>query len=867
MDEFNKVIGLIDNQLESIKNEKDSSYFRYTTISVFGERGTGKTSFLYSIIDEVNNKYEDVEVLDIIDPTLIEEKEHIFLLVISLINDAVDKKLKGKECALNSQSYRQRKEWNDYLKKLAKGLPTLDKVGFDHKTQQWQSHEFIMESGLSSVHSAFNLAQDFHCLVEKALKILGKKAFLLVLDDIDVDMHKGWDVLEMLRKYVNTQCIITILSGNLNLYSLNVRKHQWSQLKDNREFEEKGYDKIVNELEGQYLLKILKPEYRIHLYSVLELIEVLNHQYELEGFDKPTVEIKEAYRRVLYNLGIRNANQVEVFLNYLLSLSIRTQIQFLSKNRPSKDNSFGLGSVESFISRLYAANIDVAIAVNNVKLLNLCIQKYIKNLPFTPDLYLLTPNNASEDVNACMMAFTILFSKQVKKNPFLIFDYLIRLGYMRNVILTLNSYQTDDFYDRVGLNQLMSLKNNVGFSLAYHFIVPALSKASIFLLGFADKDRQNEKEKKGRIDYEVESHANFAQTILSYLPLSVLKYSERNDTKVVYSFYSLLAVIGEVLKIPKNDAQKELLKAVLINLQVPRSYPMWSREGLHEHGSVEEDIFDMNLNEDRINLQKEDDNSFDELVEVILKWIDEFHESIPPYLLGKIATRTFYAILKIDGEYLGEQMHRCVVAFLNACLVEELTEYYEKKEDKESISGLNISNAITKDDVLENNIKFVNKNDAMDVIKMTRWMAKCPLLWCFMSNDIFQIHYSESMKVYTILSNVIIKGKSVKKPDLPTFKSGRNEIIETIRYLKEKGYNINRIMNQKRAIPDIIAEIDGLGLFSKKPTKPQISTFRKNYKDLHLNENTEPVEYGPSDREPENDDFKILTDPIVDPIE
>ena len=121
---------------------------------------------------------------------------------------------------------------------------------------------FIMESGLSSVHSAFNLAQDFHCLVEKALMILGKKAFLLVLDDIDVDMHKGWDVLEMLRKYVNTQCIITILSGNLNLYSLNVRKHQWSQLKDNREFEEKGYDKIVNELEGQYLLKILKPEYR-----------------------------------------------------------------------------------------------------------------------------------------------------------------------------------------------------------------------------------------------------------------------------------------------------------------------------------------------------------------------------------------------------------------------------------------------------------------------------------------------------------------------------------------------------------------------------------------------------------------------------
>ena len=40
-------------------------------------------------------------------------------------------------------------------------------------------------------------------------------------------------------------------------------------------------------------------------------------------------------------------------------------------------------------------------------------------------------------------------------------------------------------------------------------------------------------------------------------------------------------------------------------------------------------------------------------------------------------------------------MHRCVVAYLSACLVEEMTEYYEKTDEKDSISGLNISNAIT----------------------------------------------------------------------------------------------------------------------------------------------------------------------------
>ena len=55
----------------------------YETISVLGERGAGKTSFLMSLRDVYKEK-EKVSLLPLIDPTLFEEKGHLFLLIISL---------------------------------------------------------------------------------------------------------------------------------------------------------------------------------------------------------------------------------------------------------------------------------------------------------------------------------------------------------------------------------------------------------------------------------------------------------------------------------------------------------------------------------------------------------------------------------------------------------------------------------------------------------------------------------------------------------------------------------------------------------------------------------------------------------------
>lgn len=852
-DEYNRVFELIDGQIAKInsrlgENNSCPTHY-YNTISVFGERGTGKTSFLHSVIERLEKYYsKDVEILGFIDPTIIEEKEHIFLLVISLINNLVEEKLRRDECKIHTKSFQQKQQWQHQLQRMAKGIPTLENVGEGHQTPQWQSHEFILEKGLGMVFSAYTLEREFRNLVSLGLKILGKKCFVLALDDIDVDMKKGWDVLEMLRKYITTPQIVTILSGNLKLYSLNVRKHQWTQLEMNLKHEpEKDYQKTVNELEGQYLLKVLKSENRVHLHSILEAIELLGAQFEIGLADGSKKSIVNTYKDIFAKLGISGSSQQNVFVNYMLGLSVRSQIQFLLNN--VNDDKVGLDSVEAFLSRLYAANVDVNLAVNNAQMLALIIQRYLENQDSAPDLYQLMPNYPLEDVNACLTAFTILFAKETKKSNFLIFDYLVRMGYVRNLLLGMERYyMRDEFYNHVGLKQMMSLKNSVGLSIAYCMRYDSQLSSHIALLTLAGKNKQNKAWSQGHVDYEIEEHANRAQSIIAYLPISVMKYTDKNESRVYYSFYNLLAVIAEILKAPRDDNQEETVKSLLMNLQLLRTYPTWTREGDVQTKYVEEESEKEEFDEEILQKKWDGDHTLDSLVNAIVKWSREYQESIPPYLLGKVATRLYYTLQKIQETDLGAQMHRSVMAFLNACLIEECSEYYVKREDTQSIDRLNLSNVITDDKVFLNNLAFILRNHARENIKLTEWMMRCPLIWAFTRSDIlknvgdvtksvdgeepvveypFDYGHDVNWNVYQILR--FVKVKNAVDKTKPIFTADKVKIQKSIDILKSFGYNIDDILDESKSSAVVAEELNKSGIFGNKINTFQISAFRRNY--------------------------------------
>ena len=312
---FNRVIQLIKNQVEKL-NTKKSTYnveHQYNTISIFGGRGTGKTTFILSLLQSIEKEYEnDAEILKIIDPTQMEEKEHVFLVILSLIDTEVRRKIESHRKDNNTSCCCFEKNWRSKLSSLAKGLPTLE--GLNKKQyENWDDDLYIVERGLNNVKSAYDLERNFHELVDIALEILGKKFFVLAFDDIDVDMSKGWSVLETIRKYLTTPKFVIFLSGNLTLYSYNVRLHQWNQLKELKTFEEHDYKSQVNQLEGQYLLKVLKPENRIQLRTLLDYKHIYQTSYMIKEEGK---EIEVVYSDILEHLGIHENSTQRLFIDY-----------------------------------------------------------------------------------------------------------------------------------------------------------------------------------------------------------------------------------------------------------------------------------------------------------------------------------------------------------------------------------------------------------------------------------------------------------------------------------------------------------------------------------------------------------------------
>lgn len=278
-----KSVGKIDAfQKELHKDPHDVLGFTrvHDTILISGARGSGKTSFMHSAIKHLCEKpprpysSEKLHSLGVIDPTLISSREHIFLLIISKIRNAVENHY-SKE-TLQDASPAEKRDWLDQLGNLSRGLCTQDGIGTSPLARtEWEDPGFILAEGLQNAQGGIKLERRFHRFVDSSLKILGAKAFLLGIDDTDTDFGKGWPVLEILRKFLTTPQLIILLSGDYDMYSKLVRRHQWEQFKDHpqliRHYGEAHLQSAVEQLEAQYLIKLLRPPRRIDLKLAWQL--------------------------------------------------------------------------------------------------------------------------------------------------------------------------------------------------------------------------------------------------------------------------------------------------------------------------------------------------------------------------------------------------------------------------------------------------------------------------------------------------------------------------------------------------------------------------------------------------------------------
>lgn len=718
----------------AVEDGKNADFHRFhNTISVFASRGAGKTTFLLSFLDRIKeDKGKDILCLTPIDPSLIETKQHPFINILAAIQERVEHTLDENYYSVRNKHFEERKKHEDCYNDLLRALPFIDGIGKDNVYDGWDDEEFISIQGMNKAKAFNNLEETFHTYIKETLKLLDKKCIVIPFDDIDTDFKKGFEILEVLRKYITSGQIITILTGDLELYSKLVRKANWKCFDDDflkkemeyAEHKKEEFAEMINQLENQYLIKLLKPEYRIHLKTIREYLEEDDYSLEVIYADaKKGKAIGKCYRDLLNRIGISSKNErinTEI-CHFLLGLSLRGQVRILtllnfnSIQKEKTDITTGLLNV--FANDINQKASNTKLLINGTPVYTIEMLKFLihAHALYTGSNFL--PETNDDILNKALFAVGTKFNQLVRKNRFLIFDYWIRLSYIEVLSERLGGKLSDrsmikELLEFSQLNANINLLKSVG--LAQAFCNSKLNR----------NKQENVETMAGTIFIGNNAPVLLSESnqVLSMLPM-LGTIDTRQHENVFISIYRLLAIIRETLFYSKNngpDSLEEMLskEAPYSNFLQPFFLdPVSRKEGLANWSDVTIDI-------------KEDD-LWKTVIIKLKEWASDKSVEVSTSLLYHIFIRFYNTMLQIDEDdkyrSAGMKFNAYIVALLNATLVEEMAEC--------GIPGINFNTIGDIETIYIHNRKAVTASK-MAIIGKTyfcKWLAECPLLEVFLN--------------------------------------------------------------------------------------------------------------------------------------
>jgi len=450
-----------------------ADHHSHDVITINGERGSGKTTFILNILGLVSKESGKdcrIKSLGIIDPTLIEDCEHIFLAVISKIKEAVENHWEDSRIGSKAETVDERHtQWRNSLTKLAGGLRNLGK-NKDMDGDSWSDPQFIMEQGLENSAQGVKLALHFHCFVEESLRFVDADAFIIALDDVDTKVETGWPVLEVLRKYLTTPRLMVILSGDIELYTLLIFNQQCKQIgvkpekiiekkeegiNKQRKFPEEyaGQRDLVNSLTEQYMMKIMRPDYRIEMQTVVQITKQKGRLVKVRygaGEDREIEVLLKEFCKEIYGSDFQVAYLAEV----LMDVPTRTCIKLLNIAAKYLESSGKLDASEKKIAHFEAIvglghvfQNSLSRADLSSKLINEIEAELHMNLGYLAVAlqrkelleqgFHLFPLQAKAWQRQLMMVLGAVYSRALTKQPAMLFGYLVNMclpAYLQGVL-------------------------------------------------------------------------------------------------------------------------------------------------------------------------------------------------------------------------------------------------------------------------------------------------------------------------------------------------------------------------------------------------------------------------------------------------
>lgn len=233
----------------------------HSSIFLDGDRGTGKTTVIvnlpmYLAADGARERFpglaQAVHILKPIDPSQLEDGDDLFLNVV------VAAVLGDKEVI--AQRDREPRLWEA----LHQSLQTLGIALAGRETQG----DGIGLDRLRAFMGTQELAGAVHDFFEKAVKLLGKRVLVLPIDDVDTTLHRAFENLEVVRRYLSTPVLVPIVCGDLSLYREVTWRDAFRRLtKDMAHYNDRAKP-VADSLAHEYLRKILPLHRRLRMPEV-----------------------------------------------------------------------------------------------------------------------------------------------------------------------------------------------------------------------------------------------------------------------------------------------------------------------------------------------------------------------------------------------------------------------------------------------------------------------------------------------------------------------------------------------------------------------------------------------------------------------
>ncbi|MEZ8914076.1 antiviral RADAR system adenosine triphosphatase RdrA [Vibrio lentus] len=285
---YKDLSGFIKEALDQVKPAYDGNkkYRSHHAVLVDGERGTGKTSVLVNLPayleknNETKSFFNDLMILEPIDPTLLEDGDSLFLTIIVasiLSNQALKEKQK--------RSPEKTAELNRALDRLATALesaePDSDAKGMQKIRNMYDNH---------------NLETCVRGFFDTVLQLMEKKLLVLPIDDVDTSLNRAFENLEIVRRYLTSPNVLPIIAGDLKLYQEVIwRDFHGRMTKESNYDNEQAFD-TAQELAHEYQRKVMPHSRRLVMPDVetylgdpkdspqIKLLKGQNHYMSLANF-------------------------------------------------------------------------------------------------------------------------------------------------------------------------------------------------------------------------------------------------------------------------------------------------------------------------------------------------------------------------------------------------------------------------------------------------------------------------------------------------------------------------------------------------------------------------------------------------------